>query len=763
MTPDRFELLASLGLAVFPIKPNRKDPAVKWKHYQDNPSTLAERVAWDRSTYNTGIVTGAASNIVVLDLDNADAWCDAMARGLPDTLWQKTPRGWHYIFQHPGGSIQNRAGFLDGMDIRGDGGYVVGHGSYFVPNDAERADGKVEGAYELGPVAPIAPLPEWLLPYLIREAPRPPVATGSFEYRGETAYGRKALQSEIADLLDAQPGHRNDQLNKAAFAIGSLVAGGWADEDEALSHLEDAARQIGLDDEEISKTIGSGFTSGQASPRVVPEQTAEAFYGTRDPLEQGEAPLPPGIAPAKPFGPVVRKKMVYGGMMPSYFAGCVYVVKNDAMFIPEGVLLKKSGFDGVYGGPAFYFSELDKDKTRSAWEAFRLNSVVPLPKVFGTCFRPECAPGSVLTLEGLPYLNAYVPVNVPRMQGDATPFLQHVRRMLPAGNDAELLLHWMASCVQNPGAKFQWWPVVQGVKGNGKTLLLMCMMNAVGTRYSHLVNPTAMARTGNQFNSWIENKLFLGFEEIYTSESRRDTVELLKSTVTNQRIASEAKGRDQDTVDNRANGMCLTNHVDGVPIDEDERRFGIFWCAQQAEADLARDGMGGGYFPDLYRWLNDSGYAIVTDFLHTMPLRAEMDPAQLMHRAPVTSSTGAAVEASRGRLEQEILEAIEQDLHGFGQGVVSSVALSGLFQRLHVNIGPRKYRQIMQTLGYDWHPGLKDGGRPNNPMADGTKPRLYFRRGHAVLALSEPSEIIAAVESARSGTPPSANVIPFKR
>ena len=45
---------------------------------------------------------------------------------LPVTRIGHTPSaGFHFLFQHPGSSIRNAVGILPGVDIRGDGGYIV--------------------------------------------------------------------------------------------------------------------------------------------------------------------------------------------------------------------------------------------------------------------------------------------------------------------------------------------------------------------------------------------------------------------------------------------------------------------------------------------------------------------------------------------------------------------------------------------------------------------------------------------------------------
>lgn len=88
-----------------------KDAIIKWF------------IDWPES--NLGIVTGAISRIVVLDVDGQDGEDSIKSLNLPCTVQVKTRRGRHLYFIHPGGTVKNFVGRRPGLDLRGDGGYVV--------------------------------------------------------------------------------------------------------------------------------------------------------------------------------------------------------------------------------------------------------------------------------------------------------------------------------------------------------------------------------------------------------------------------------------------------------------------------------------------------------------------------------------------------------------------------------------------------------------------------------------------------------------
>lgn len=289
---------------------------------------------------------------------------------------------------------------------------------------------------------------------------------------------------------------------------------------------------------------------------------------------------------------------------------------------------------------------------------------------------------------------------------------------------------YLAACVQYPGVKFQWCPLLQGVQGNGKTLFTRCLAYAIGNRYSHFPNAKEIA---DKFNDWIFGKLFIGIEDIYTQDGKQEIIETLKPMLTNERLEIQAKYGNKATRDICANFLINTNHKDGLRKKTDDRRFAPFYTAQQTVDDLKNDHMMGDYFPNMYRWLNkENGYQIVNELLHTWIIPNEFNPATECIRAPHTSSTDSAIVASRGSVEQAIEVAIAEGQLGFRGGWVSSMALDKLLKELRYNkiIPYNKRKDLMLTLGYIHHPALKNGQANNRIDIDGGKPILYIEEGH---------------------------------
>ena len=438
------------------------------------------------------------------------------------------------------------------------------------------------------------------------------------------------------------------------------------------------------------------------------------------------------------------------------FKGCVYIRDIHRAFTPDGSLLHPQQFKAAYGGYTYALDSVNGKTTRNAWDVFTESMAFHFPKAHSGCFRPECVPGALINEEDRTLVNTYIPITTPCKQGDATPFLLHLAKVIPVPRDQQILLSYMAACVQYLGTKFQWSPLLQGCEGNGKTLFINCMTEAIGYRYTHLPNASELAKSGGKFNAWLENKLFIGVEEIYVGD-RREVSDALKPLITNSRIEIQGKGDNQVMGDNRANFLMCSQHKDAVLKTRRDRRYCVFFTAQQNEDDMIQAGWitpsftPTDYFPKLYDWLRAEGYAIVNDYLRSYKILDELNPATKCHRAPVTSSTNEAIYVSMGRVEQEILAAVEEGRPGFCGGWISSMMLNKFLEQNRDNkrIPRNRRKELLKNLGYIPHPGLKDGRVNVMIPFEGGKPRLYVRIGHLMANVTDGAMVIQKYKEAQ--------------
>ena len=381
-----------------------------------------------------------------------------------------------------------------------------------------------------------------------------------------------------------------------------------------------------------------------------------------------------------------------------WFKGCVYVAAASKVMTPEGRFFNQGQFNAMYGGKKFVIDD-DTKTTLVPWEAVFKNVLWSLPKADHVRFLPH-KPFGEMTMDNLGRegINLYKPSIVKRMQGDASPYISHVAKMLPDPGDQQLLHTYLGHNIKYPGHKIPWAPVIQSAEGAGKGVFKRLMRHALGSSYVHYPNAKELADSGSKFNSWMRYKLFLIADEIKVDD-RREMIEILKDMISETEIEMQAKGYDQQIEDNFSNWLFFTNWKNAVPTSKNGRRFAIFYSIIQSEEDLVLRQMGKAYFDRLYTWFDkEDGAAIVTNWYHSLDIAEGSIPM----RAPRTSSYEESLIKSRSAVENTIHEAIDSGMQGFRNGWVSSVAINKRLQECDMRkVSATAIDDIMSDMSYN--------------------------------------------------------------
>ncbi len=145
------------GAITFPC--NGKVPAVSgW-------SSLTESVPHNG---NYGVQCGERSGVFVLDADSEEAIAWVESKGVPETFTVAAGRGVHMYFKWPFTIHNSKSGLAPKVDVRGDGGQVMGPGSIHPSGAPYR-------------VLMIADAPAWLLAWPgLKSADRAPTEPGGY-------------------------------------------------------------------------------------------------------------------------------------------------------------------------------------------------------------------------------------------------------------------------------------------------------------------------------------------------------------------------------------------------------------------------------------------------------------------------------------------------------------------------------------------------------------------------------------------------------
>lgn len=261
---------AARGISVFPCWPATKEPACRhgFKVATTNPATI--RRWWQAMSYNIAIATGIVSRVWVLDVDGAFGAAalvelEAEHGPLPATLTSVTASGCHLWFACSSPIPSSVGRIAIGLDVRGDGGYVLAPPS--VHPDGPR--------YRWNHNKSLVVAPDWLIALTSRRPTLSERALANLPHGSPRSgvYGRAALQAEISALASTPNGRRNHALNRAAFNLFQLVAGGELDEAVVVGKLIEAATANGLMTDpgdgpvSVQRTIASARRAGLQHPR----------------------------------------------------------------------------------------------------------------------------------------------------------------------------------------------------------------------------------------------------------------------------------------------------------------------------------------------------------------------------------------------------------------------------------------------------------------------------------------------------------------
>lgn len=260
---------AAAGVPVFPCVPGGKRPLTE--HGFHDATTNTERVtAWWRQypEANLGVPTGAASGIVVVDVDvhgpvnGFDAFEHAHRAGLV-AGWQllvSTPSGGMHAYYPatPGGVQRSWQAARAGIDFRGDGGYIV------VPPSAVAGErGRVSYRVRRIGTGGGASLDAVRLRAFLDPRPTPaPRPAGQM---------REVSAERLAAWV---AGRTEGERNRGLFWAACRLAENGTPPANTYAALAPPAEHAGLTLREVSATIRSAYRTTHPAPRPTSDRPA---------------------------------------------------------------------------------------------------------------------------------------------------------------------------------------------------------------------------------------------------------------------------------------------------------------------------------------------------------------------------------------------------------------------------------------------------------------------------------------------------------
>ncbi|QQS00218.1 MAG: bifunctional DNA primase/polymerase [Austwickia sp.] len=268
--------LAEGGVPVFPGAPGGKTPLTRHGHLDATTDRRQVRSWWRLHPWaNIGIPTGAASGLVVVDVDvhgpangmrSFIRACDAgLVKGWG--LLVSTPTGGQHAYfpAIPGVEQRSWQAGSAGIDFRGDGGYII------APPSIRIIDG-IAGRYKVGAgecLGEPLPVDSDRLRDFLDPRPAPTVHPASARDR----------DGADADRLAAWLGRQATDRNLKLFWASCRLAEGGVPVADAVDAMVTAA-QSDFGEREITRTVHSAYRSVGAGARQ--RETADAPVSSAD-------------------------------------------------------------------------------------------------------------------------------------------------------------------------------------------------------------------------------------------------------------------------------------------------------------------------------------------------------------------------------------------------------------------------------------------------------------------------------------------------
>lgn len=167
--------------------------------------------------------------------------------------------------------------------------------------------------------------------------------------------------------------------------------------------------------------------------------------------------------------------------------------------------------------------------------------------------------------------------------GNCALYLTHLKENVCHGEEEyyDYLISWMARLIQHPNTPGQVAVVLRGGRGTGKGFFAGQLGALLGRHYLQISNPSYLV--GNFNNHLRDAILIFGDEAFYAGDKKHESI--LKTLITEEIIAIEAKGVDIEIAPNYVHVILASNAQWIVPAGGDERRFFVLDVADTHKQD----------------------------------------------------------------------------------------------------------------------------------------------------------------------------------
>ena len=273
------------------------------------------------------------------------------------------------------------------------------------------------------------------------------------------------------------------------------------------------------------------------------------------------------------------------------------------------------------------------------------------------------APGANALLErhGEAWGNLWRNARVQPVPGDASPWLDHVARLLPCDWEREHFLNVLAFKFQHPDRKINHGILLAGHPGSGKDSALHPFLQAIGGPQLQNVAVVRGEDIISQFGYALENEvLVLNELRRGVNRDKRAVEEFMKvlCAAPPELIMVNRKMQHPYPALNRGLPIAMSNFRDAIHLSDDDRRWFVLWSDAPKMAPDAANA--------LWQWYGSGGRGNVAYTLSQRPLQA-FNPAA---PPPMTEAKRRLLNVRQESVEEALLADIRARRGVFAEGII---------------------------------------------------------------------------------------------
>lgn len=319
---------------------------------------------------------------------------------------------------------------------------------------------------------------------------------------------------------------------------------------------------------------------------------------------------------------------------PKWLKEYVFSQSQDAFVSRKtGVLLSKGAFDSSHGRD---MGEVEGALTPNKFAT----DVIKIPVIHDVMYYPEMhgamsetrwtqkegllGPEFFFDDAGRLRLNTFSPESIPaaaeklsKLDKKAIAIVKDLFIVLfPDDKERTYVMDWLAHIIQHPTKRINYSLLIRGAHGSGKSTLGVLMREMLGPQNVGYVSNSVM---NGRFTDWAEGDILKIVEEVYDKGDRYSAIDKQKEFISNDRFQVEGKGVKPRNVVNTSSKLMFTNHINALPLDENQRRYLV--VSTQAENHLDMSRVYGTvkerekFFANVYRAVENHGPAIKRWFM----------------------------------------------------------------------------------------------------------------------------------------------------